>query len=75
MTDTVLQAFLEKVEAYLVASGTSATALGQRSVNDSHAVHNLRKGVPISSIKMSKINRFMEENPPQPTATNENEAA
>lgn len=56
---SITDEFLAEVEAYLVATGTSATAFGAAVLNDSKFVFGLRAGRSPSARTIDRVREFM----------------
>jgi hypothetical protein len=55
---------LERVEAFLRASSLTATAFGQKALNDPTLVHELRRGRECKRATRARIAAFIEASAP-----------
>ena len=53
---------LDEIEAFLLATGMSATAFGARALNDPPFVQQLRTGRDIKMSTAEKVRKFMRAN-------------
>lgn len=63
---SIVRTLLEKVDAYLVSTGMSATAFGIAACCDPHIVRRLREGMGITARRIDKIEDYMRDNPNGP---------
>ena len=60
---------IEEIEAFMAAQSMSATAFGQKAINDPRFVHDLRNGRDFKSSTGDRVRKFMAEYLPDAQAS------
>ncbi len=54
--------FLAECEAFIAASGVTASSFGRKSLGDPSFITRLRRGADVSANTMDKVRAFMQQN-------------
>ena len=62
--DISVEKIIKEIETYLAATGISATALGQKALNDPAFMTKLRRTQNVGIKRLQKLADYMESHPP-----------
>lgn len=58
-----MASLIQKIEAFMEATGLSEWQFGEAALNDKHLIRQLRSGRDLRMSTVERINRFMAEHP------------